>query len=130
MYIGVIMARLRSVDISYFFRESLYCSWRGWARPLLHCLRSNSSGPPEEFCKIVFIAYMISSLVILMSDYIFLWASKEVLWILNSHRWVWSAEDAIVLFIQYFAHFWLLGLLYLFYVKLISQSETILLMMN
>ena len=34
---------------------------------LLHCLRSNggiSSRPPEEFCEIVFIAFMMSSLVI------------------------------------------------------------------
>ena len=64
MYIGVIMARLRSVRISTVFREGLYSSWRGWARLLLHCLRSiagNSSGPPEEFCEIVFIAYMMSS---------------------------------------------------------------------
>ena len=41
------------------------------ARLLLHCLRSiggNSSGPPEEFCEIVFIASIVSSLVILMSD--------------------------------------------------------------
>ena len=32
MYIGVIMARLRSVGISPVFREALYSSWRGWAR--------------------------------------------------------------------------------------------------
>ena len=65
MYIGVIMARLRSVGISPVFREALYSSWRGWARLLLHCLRSiagNSSGTPEEFWKIVFIASMMSSL--------------------------------------------------------------------
>ena len=46
----------------------------GHARLLLHCLRSivgNSSGPPEEFCEIVFIASMMSSLVILMSDGVF-----------------------------------------------------------
>ena len=68
MYIGVIMARLRSVGISPVFREFLYSNWRGWARLLLHCLRSiagNSSGPQEEICKIVFIASMMSSLVIL-----------------------------------------------------------------
>ena len=41
---------------------------------MLHCLRSiagNSSGPPGEFCEIFFIASMISSLVILMSDSVF-----------------------------------------------------------
>ena len=56
--------------MSPVFREALYNSWRGWARLLLHCLISiavNSSGPPEEFCEIVFIASM-SSLAILMSD--------------------------------------------------------------
>ena len=65
---------LRPVGISPVFREAIYSSWRGWARLLLHCLRSiaqNSSGPPEEFCEIVFIASMISSLVILMSDSVF-----------------------------------------------------------
>ena len=54
MYIGVIMARLRSVDISPVLREALYSSWRGWARLLLHCLRSiggNSSGPLKSFVK-------------------------------------------------------------------------------
>ena len=68
------MARLRSVGISPVFREALYSSWRGWARLLLHCLRSitgNSLGPPEEFCERVFIASMMSSLVILMSDSVF-----------------------------------------------------------
>ena len=68
------MARLRSVGISPVFREALYSSWRGWARLLLHCLRSiagNSSGPPEEFCKIVFIVSIMFSLVILMSDSVF-----------------------------------------------------------
>ena len=43
-------------------------------RLVLHCLRSiagNSSGPPEEFCEIVFIASMMSSLVMLMSDSVF-----------------------------------------------------------
>ena len=68
------MARLRSVGISPVFREALYSSWRGWARLLLHFLRSiagNSSGPLEEFCEIVFIASMMSSLVILMSDSVF-----------------------------------------------------------
>ena len=78
MYIGVIMARLRSIGISPVFREASYSSWRGWARLLLHCLRSiagNSSGPPEEFCELVFIASMMSSLnnliVILMSGSVF-----------------------------------------------------------
>ena len=68
------MARLRSVGISPVFREALYSSSREWTRLLLHRLRSvagNSSGPPEEFCKIVFIASMMSSLVILMSDSVF-----------------------------------------------------------
>ena len=65
-YIGVIMACLRSIGILPVFRQALYSSWRVWARLLLHCLRSiagNSSGPPEEFCEIVFIASMMSSLV-------------------------------------------------------------------
>ena len=74
MYIGIIMAGLRSVGIFPVFRESLYSSWRGWAKLLLHCLRSiagNSSGPPEELCEIIFIASMMSSHVILMSDSVF-----------------------------------------------------------
>ena len=78
LYICVIMARLRSDGISPVFREALVgegvFSWRGWARLLLYCLRSiagNSSGPPEEFCEIVFIASMMSSLVILLSDCVF-----------------------------------------------------------
>ena len=74
LYIGVIMARLRLVGISPVFREALYSSWRGWAMLLLHCFRSiaaNSSGSPEEFFEIVFIASMMSSLVILMSDSVF-----------------------------------------------------------
>ena len=69
-YIGVIMARLRSIGISPVFREALYSSWRGWARLLLHCFRriaGNPSGPPEEF----YITSMMSSLVILMSDSVF-----------------------------------------------------------
>ena len=73
LYISVIMARLKSVGISPVFSEALYSSWRGWARLLLYCLRSiagNSSGPPEEICEIVFIASMMSSLVILMSVYL------------------------------------------------------------
>ena len=53
-----------------FFEVS--CSnLRWWARLLLHCLRSNagnSSGPPDEFWEIVFITFMMSSLVILISD--------------------------------------------------------------
>ena len=74
MYIGVIMARLRSVGILPVFKEALCSSWRGWARFLLHRLRSiagNSSGPPEESCEIVFIASTMSSLVILMSHSVF-----------------------------------------------------------
>ena len=74
MYIGVIIACLRSIGTSPIFREALYNSWRGWARLLLHCLRSipeNSSGPPAEFCEIVFITSMMSSLVILMSGSVF-----------------------------------------------------------
>ena len=42
-----------------------------WARLLLHRLRriaGNSSGPQKKFCEIVFIASMMSFLVILMSD--------------------------------------------------------------
>ena len=73
-YIGLIMGRLRPFGISSVFREALYSSWRGWAWLLLRCLRrivGNSSGPPEEFCEIVFIASMMSSLVILMSDSVF-----------------------------------------------------------
>ena len=68
------MARLRSIGISPVFREAVYSSWRGWARLLLHCLRriaGNLSGPPEEVCEIVFIAFMMCSLVILMSDSVF-----------------------------------------------------------
>ena len=66
LYIGVLMAHLRSVGISPVFSEALCSSWRGWARLLLHFLGSiagNSSGPPEEFCEIVLIASMMSSLV-------------------------------------------------------------------
>ena len=40
------------------FSDPSYSSWKDWARLLLHCLRSiaeNSSGPPEEFCGIVFL---------------------------------------------------------------------------
>ena len=68
------MARLRSIGISAVFRDALYSSWRGWATLLLHCLRSiagNSSGPAEELCEIVFVASMMSFLVILMSDSVF-----------------------------------------------------------
>ena len=66
--------KLRSVGFSAVFREALYSSWRGWASLLLHCLRSialNSSGPPEELYEIIFIASMMSSLVVLMSDSVF-----------------------------------------------------------
>ena len=61
-------------DLSPVFSEALYSSWRGWARQMLHCLRSNaqnSSGPPEEFCEIVFISSMMHSLVILISECVF-----------------------------------------------------------
>ena len=54
-----------SIGISPVFREALNSSWRGWATLMLDCLRSiagNSSGPPEEFCEIVFIASTMSSL--------------------------------------------------------------------
>ena len=74
LYIGVIIARLKCVGISLVFNKALFSSWPGWARLLLHCLRSiagNSSGPPEEFCEIVFIAAMMPSLVILMSESVF-----------------------------------------------------------
>ena len=57
MYVDVIMVCLSSIGISPVFRDALYSSWRGWARLLVHCLRSiagNSSGHPEEFCEIVF----------------------------------------------------------------------------
>ena len=53
-------ARLRSIGISHIFRCNLSSGWRGWVRLLLHCLRSiagNSSGPPEEFYEIVFMAF-------------------------------------------------------------------------
>ena len=67
----------RSFKIYWYFacfREALHSSWRGWARLLLHCFRriaGNSSGPPEEFWEMVFIAFLMSSLVILMSDSVF-----------------------------------------------------------
>ena len=92
MFISVIIPRLRSIGISPVFREALYSSWREWARLLLHCLRSiagNSSGAPEEFCEIVFIA-SVSSLVILMSDSVFACGcpKKSFGYLINSHRWV------------------------------------------
>ena len=74
MYIGVIMARLRSVGISSVFRMLYTAVGEGVPMLLLHCLRSIagiSSGHPEEFCEIVFIASMMSSLVILMFDSVF-----------------------------------------------------------
>ena len=74
MYISVIMARFRSIGISPVLSEALYKNWRGWARLLLHCLSSNagnSSGPLEEFSEIVFIASMMSCLVILASESVF-----------------------------------------------------------
>ena len=64
LYIGVIMASLRSITISPVFNEALYSSWGGWARLLLHCLSiiaGNSSGPLEEFREIVFIASYVFS---------------------------------------------------------------------
>ena len=103
LYIGVIMDPLRSVGISHVFREALYSSWRGWDRLLLHCLRSiarNSSGPPEEFCEIIFIASMMSSLVILKPDSVFPCGCPKKPSGPNSHRWVQDAEDVILLFIQ------------------------------
>ena len=87
--IGITMAYLSSIGILPVFRDALYSSRRGWARLLPHCLRSsagNSSGAPEEYCEIVFIAAMISSLVILKPDSEVLWISKEVLSMLNGHR--------------------------------------------
>ena len=74
LYICVIMASLISIGVLPVIREALCSSWRGWARLFLPCLRSiagESSWPPEEFCEIVFIASMMSSLVILMSDSVF-----------------------------------------------------------
>ena len=73
LFICVIMARLKSIGISPVFREALYNNWRGWARLLLHCLRriAGTSRPIEVFCEIVFIASMMSSLVILMSNNVF-----------------------------------------------------------
>ena len=65
MYIGAIMAHLRSVGISPVSEKLYTAVGEGRLRLLLHCLRStagNSSGPPEEFCEIVFIASMMSSL--------------------------------------------------------------------
>ena len=64
----------KTTGILPVFSEASYSSWRRWARLLLHYLRSNagnSSGHPEEFCEIVFIASMMSSLVILMYDSVF-----------------------------------------------------------
>ena len=49
-------------------------------RLLLFCLKSiagNSSGPREEFCEIVFIASMMSSLVIFMSDSVFFYGVER-----------------------------------------------------
>ena len=46
----------------------------------MHCLRSiagKSSGPPEEFCETVFIASMMSSLLVLMSDSVFACGSPK-----------------------------------------------------
>ena len=68
------MACLRSSGISPVFSEALKTCWSGWASLLLHYLRiiaGNSSGPPEEFCEIGFIASMMCSLVMLMSASVF-----------------------------------------------------------
>ena len=105
MYIGVIMARLRSNGISPVFSEILYSSWRGWARFLLHCLRNyarNSSGHLKGFCEIVFIVSMMSSLVILMSDSVFaFWFLKKSFGYLTSLiSWVRRAQDTIILSID------------------------------
>ena len=56
------------------FQRSFIKQLERVARLLLQCLRSiarNSLGPPEESCEIVFIASMMSSLVILMSHSVF-----------------------------------------------------------
>ena len=56
------------------FREALYNSWRKSATLLLPCSRSNGgnlSGPPKDISEIVSIALMMSSLVILMSESVF-----------------------------------------------------------
>ena len=65
-----------SFEICWYFacfqRSFIYSSWRGWARLFLRCLRGiagNLSGPPEEFCEIVFIASMMSSLVVILMSY-------------------------------------------------------------
>ena len=71
LYIGAIIARLRFNDISQVFSEAFYSSWRGWAKLLLLCLRSdgkNSSTPQEEFWEIDSIASMMSTLVTLLSE--------------------------------------------------------------
>ena len=70
------MASFGFNGISPVFRADLYNSWRGQVglAVTIHCLKSNagnSSGPPEVFCEIIFIASMMSSLVLLMSQRIF-----------------------------------------------------------
>ena len=110
LYIGVIMTHFRSTDILPVFSEDLYSSLRGWARLLLHCLRSiagNSSVPPEEFCEIVFISSIIYFLVILISECICRWVSKEDLWILDdsilfsTFSLVWEYVAFCVLFCNF-----------------------------
>ena len=73
LHLGVIIIRLRSngISLAYSVELYMYSSWRGKERLLLHCFRSNvenSSGPPEEFGEIVFIASLMSSLEIFMSE--------------------------------------------------------------
>ena len=59
LHIGVIMARLRSNNISLIFSEDLYNIWREWASQIAYYLSrnaGNSLGPPEDFCETIFIA--------------------------------------------------------------------------
>ena len=101
VYIDIITARLRSTGSSPVFIETLYSRWRRWTRLLVHCLRTNagnSSGPIEEFCENPFIASMMSTLVILISESVIVCEcpKKSLGYLYNSHCWLWSAEDAIV----------------------------------
>ena len=72
-YIDVIIGRIRYSVISPVFSEALYSGLRGWARLFQHCLRSNAgnSSDLQKNSGADFIAYMMSSLIILMSDRIF-----------------------------------------------------------
>ena len=77
-----IFCKESSNGISPVFNEAVYSSWRGWARLLLHFLRSNagnSSGPSDEFFEIVSIASMMSSTVILMSESVFVGVQRSPL---------------------------------------------------